>query len=81
VLLVSHDRAFLKAVANRVVELRDGGLVSYPDGYDAYLERKAQEAARQEEMEAEAARESKRAANRLKQKTRAERRRHRPMEE
>jgi ATP-binding cassette subfamily F protein 3 len=81
VLLVSHDRAFLKAVANRVVELRDGGLVSYSDGYDAYLERKAQEAARQEEMEAEAARETKRAANRLKQKTRAERRRHRPMEE
>jgi hypothetical protein len=32
-------------------------------------------------MEAEAARETKRAANRLKQKTRAERRRHRPMEE
>jgi ATP-binding cassette subfamily F protein 3 len=80
VLLVSHDRAFLRAVANRVVELREGGLVSYADGYDAYLDRKAQEAARLEEVEAEAAREARRAANRLKQKTRAERRRQRPAE-
>ncbi len=30
ILVVSHDRMFLDRVANRIVELRDGRLKSYP---------------------------------------------------
>jgi ATP-binding cassette subfamily F protein uup len=39
--LVTHDRAFLRRVATRVVELDRGRLTSWPDGYDAYVARKA----------------------------------------
>lgn len=38
VLLVSHDRHFLRAVATRVFEIRDGELRSYEGDYDYYLE-------------------------------------------
>ncbi len=36
VLVVSHDRHFLDAVATRILELRDGSLRSYPGNYSAY---------------------------------------------
>jgi len=37
VVLISHDRAFLDAVATRVVEVRAGVLREFPGNYDAYL--------------------------------------------
>jgi ATP-binding cassette subfamily F protein uup len=40
-LFVTHDRAFLRRVATRIVELDRGRLVDWGAGYDEYLERKA----------------------------------------
>jgi len=42
VILISHDRAFLRRHTRRIAELRDGKYALYPCGYDAYLERKQQ---------------------------------------
>ncbi|HYX36561.1 MAG TPA: ABC-F family ATP-binding cassette domain-containing protein [Oligoflexus sp.] len=39
VLVVSHDRHFLRAVANRVFEIRDGELRVYEGNYDYYVEK------------------------------------------
>ncbi len=36
VVFVSHDRAFLNAVATRVVEIKDGRLRSFPGNYEDY---------------------------------------------
>ncbi len=41
ILFVTHDRAFLRRVATRIVELDRGRLRSWACGYDQYLERKA----------------------------------------
>jgi ATP-binding cassette subfamily F protein 3 len=35
--LVSHDRAFIRAVCREVVELENGKFVRYPYGYDKYV--------------------------------------------
>ena len=43
VVLITHDRSFLDAVATRIVELDRGRLRSYPGNYAAYRQRKAQE--------------------------------------
>ncbi len=48
-LFVTHDRALLRALATRIVELDRGNLRSYPGDYDRYL------ATREAEQEAEAA--------------------------
>ncbi len=40
-LFVTHDRAFLRRLATRIVELDRGILRSWPGGYDDYLRRKA----------------------------------------
>ena len=40
-LLITHDRAFLRALATRIVELDRGQLTSWPGDYDNYLARKA----------------------------------------
>jgi len=37
VLFVSHDRAFIRAMATRIVELDRGQLTSWPGNYDQYL--------------------------------------------
>lgn len=37
---VTHDRAFLRRVATRIVELDRGRLLDWGDDYDSYLERK-----------------------------------------
>lgn len=42
VLVVSHDRMFLNKIANRIVELSNGHLYSYPGNYASYLKQKAQ---------------------------------------
>jgi ATP-binding cassette subfamily F protein 3 len=36
-ILVSHDRAFIRAVCREVVELENGKFVRYPFGYDKYV--------------------------------------------
>lgn len=41
VLLVSHDRTLLDALATRIVELRDGVATSYPGNYTAFERQKA----------------------------------------
>ncbi len=40
-LFVTHDRAFLKRLASRIIELDRGELTSWPGSYDTYLEKKA----------------------------------------
>jgi ABC transport system ATP-binding/permease protein len=40
-ILVTHDRYFLERVVNRIVELENARLSSYPGNYEVYLERKA----------------------------------------
>jgi len=41
VLFISHDRAFLKRLATRIIELDRGVLTSWPGNYDDYLRRKS----------------------------------------
>lgn len=41
VLFVTHDRAFLRRVANRIVDLDRGVLSAWPGSYEDYLRRKA----------------------------------------
>ncbi|MBN1446806.1 MAG: ABC-F family ATP-binding cassette domain-containing protein, partial [Bacteroidetes bacterium] len=39
-LLITHDRYFLDAVANRIVEMDQQQLISFPGNYEEYLERR-----------------------------------------
>jgi ATP-binding cassette subfamily F protein uup len=41
VVFVSHDRAFIRNVASRIIDLDRGNLVSYPGNYQEYLDKKA----------------------------------------
>jgi ATP-binding cassette subfamily F protein uup len=41
VVFVSHDRAFIRNVATRIIDLDRGQLVSYPGNYQEYLTKKA----------------------------------------
>ncbi|WP_269524967.1 ATP-binding cassette domain-containing protein [Coraliomargarita parva] len=41
-LFVSHDRAFIRRVANRILDLDRGGLTSFNCDYDTYLTRKSE---------------------------------------
>ena len=41
VLVVSHDRHFLKEIVNRVFEIHDGEIKTYDGNYDYYLEKKS----------------------------------------
>ena len=40
-LFITHDRAFVRRLAGRIIELDRGALTSWPGGYDDYLRRKA----------------------------------------
>ncbi|MBT8122130.1 MAG: ATP-binding cassette domain-containing protein [Gammaproteobacteria bacterium] len=42
-LFISHDRAFVRRLAGRVIELDRGVLSSWPGGYDDYQRRKAEQ--------------------------------------
>jgi len=44
VIVVSHDRYFLDRIADRIIEVNDGDAVSWPGGYSAWVEAKAQAA-------------------------------------
>jgi ATP-binding cassette subfamily F protein uup len=50
---ITHDRAFLRALATRIVELDRGQIRDYPGDYDTYLERREQELAAEEKAQAE----------------------------
>ncbi|MCG7561544.1 MULTISPECIES: ABC transporter ATP-binding protein [Pseudoalteromonas] len=41
IVFISHDRAFIRGVATRILDLDRGKLVSYPGDYAKYLEQKA----------------------------------------
>ncbi len=45
VLFISHDRAFLKRLATRIIELDRGLLTAWPGSYDEYLRLKAEQLA------------------------------------
>jgi ATP-binding cassette subfamily F protein 3 len=42
-IFISHDVHFIRATANHVVEVRDGGLRHFPGGYQYYLDKTAAE--------------------------------------
>lgn len=65
--IVSHDRKFLNAVCNRLVEIKNGNLVRYGGNYDFYLAEQERRLERQ--IKAFEAQEEERAS--LKQKIRA----------
>jgi ATP-binding cassette, subfamily F, member 3 len=68
VLVVSHDRYMISKVANKIVEVRDGGLVMYEGTYDYYLECKEKEKAKAEALRQEALEQAAIAAKRAKEK-------------
>jgi ATP-binding cassette subfamily F protein 3 len=68
VLVVSHDRYMISKVANKIVEVRDGGLVMYNGTYDYYLECKEKEKAKAEALRQEALEQAALAAKRAKEK-------------
>ncbi len=51
VVLVTHDRYFLDAIAERIVEIERGRLTSYPGSYTDYLGKKAELLAHEERVE------------------------------
>jgi ATP-binding cassette subfamily F protein 3 len=66
VIVVSHDRHFISKIANRIVEIVDGGLKMCPGNYEYYLEVKEKERLQKEEARAEAEREARLAEQRAK---------------
>ena len=40
IVFISHDRAFIRAMATRIVDLDRGQLTSYPGNYQTYLDKK-----------------------------------------
>ncbi|RRQ21504.1 ATP-binding cassette domain-containing protein [Thiohalobacter thiocyanaticus] len=47
-LFITHDRAFLRRLATRIIELDRGHLTDFPGDYDTYLRRKAELLAEEE---------------------------------
>lgn len=43
IVFISHDRAFIRRMATRIVDVDRGKLTSYPGDYDKYLEKKQQD--------------------------------------
>ncbi|WP_336249769.1 ABC-F family ATP-binding cassette domain-containing protein [Stomatohabitans albus] len=42
IMVVSHDRDFLNATTNQIVEVRDGEVTTYSGNFEAYVEQRAQ---------------------------------------
>ncbi len=53
VVVITHDRSFMDAVATRIVELDRGKLMSFPGSFTAYQKRKAGMLAMEEKSDAE----------------------------
>lgn len=68
VVVVSHDRYFISRIANRIIEIRDGQLVSYPGNYAYYQEKRAEEKAQALERKLAAEEAARQAEKRAKQK-------------
>ena len=67
VIIVSHDRYFISKVANKIVEIKEGELITYPGDYHYYLD-KLEEAREKERQRIEAEKKAaKQAAKRAKQ--------------
>ncbi|MFP4298820.1 MAG: ABC-F family ATP-binding cassette domain-containing protein [Spirulinaceae cyanobacterium] len=65
VVIVSHDRYFISKVANKIVEIRDGELLVYNGDYHYYLDKIAEEQAKerqQKEAEKRAAKKAEKGA-------------------
>jgi ATP-binding cassette subfamily F protein uup len=43
IVFISHDRAFIRSMATRIIDLDRGKLTSYPGNYETYLEKKQQD--------------------------------------
>ncbi len=41
IIFISHDRAFIRGLSTRILDLDRGKLISYPGNYDVYIEQKA----------------------------------------
>ncbi|MBF7072800.1 ABC transporter ATP-binding protein [Glaciecola sp. MH2013] len=41
IVFISHDRAFIRKLATRIIDIDRGQVVSYPGNYDTYLKQKA----------------------------------------
>ncbi|MEI5638560.1 MULTISPECIES: ATP-binding cassette ATPase Uup [unclassified Pseudoalteromonas] len=52
IVFISHDRAFIRAMATRILDLDRGKLVSYPGNYAQYLEQKAHDLKVEEQQNA-----------------------------
>jgi ATP-binding cassette subfamily F protein 3 len=52
ILYVSHDRYFINQTATRILDLHDGGIISYIGNYDYYIEQQLVSTARAEEKAA-----------------------------
>lgn len=68
VVVVSHDRYFISQVANKIIEIRDGGFQVYLGNYAYYLDKIAEEKEKLQLESIEAAKAAKNAAKREKQK-------------
>jgi len=76
-LIVSHDRYFISKVANRIVEIHDGELISYSGDYAYFQQKKAEEKAASAKALLIAEKEAKRLANRDRQRKRLAKKRNR----
>lgn len=52
IIFISHDRAFIRKLATRIVDLDRGVLTSFPGNYDTYLQQKAENLRVEEEQNA-----------------------------
>ncbi len=53
IVFISHDRAFIRAMATRIVDLDRGQITSYPGNYQQYLEKKEHDLAVEATQQAE----------------------------
>ncbi|GAB4529585.1 MAG: ABC-F family ATP-binding cassette domain-containing protein [Pleurocapsa sp.] len=67
VIIVSHDRYFISKAANKIVEIRDGELISYSGDYHYYLDKIAEAKRKEEQRIAAEQKAAKQAAKRAKQ--------------